>query len=56
MSYYIRAWIKGAEIEADILRLRERVSSVHRRFTVSVLLVYICKIIMAGTVYQFYAD
>ncbi|KAL4256469.1 hypothetical protein AB1N83_012202 [Pleurotus pulmonarius] len=33
MSYYIRSWIKGAEIEAHILRLRERVSSVHRRFT-----------------------
>lgn len=31
----VSAWIKNAEIEGDILRLRDRVSSVHRRFSVS---------------------
>ncbi|KAG9221566.1 hypothetical protein CCMSSC00406_0007205 [Pleurotus cornucopiae] len=29
----VSAWIKNAEIEGDILRLRDRVSSVHRRFS-----------------------
>ncbi|KAF4583492.1 hypothetical protein EYR38_002243 [Pleurotus pulmonarius] len=29
----VSAWIKNAEIEGAILRLRDRVSSVHRRFT-----------------------
>ncbi|KAF7440095.1 hypothetical protein PC9H_000439 [Pleurotus ostreatus] len=31
--YYVIAWLKDAEIEGHILRLRDRVSSVHRRFT-----------------------
>lgn len=35
LKTYVSMWIKNAELEADILRLRDRVSSVHRRFTVS---------------------
>ncbi|KAF4583491.1 hypothetical protein EYR38_002242 [Pleurotus pulmonarius] len=30
---YVAAWMKNAKIEGDILRLKDRVSSVHRRFT-----------------------
>ncbi|KAG9226700.1 hypothetical protein CCMSSC00406_0006075 [Pleurotus cornucopiae] len=33
VKYHFSAWLKNAEIESDILRLRDRVSSVHRRFT-----------------------
>ncbi len=34
VKYYFLAWLKNAEIEGHVLRLRDRVSSVHRRFTV----------------------
>ncbi|KAL4257118.1 hypothetical protein AB1N83_012086 [Pleurotus pulmonarius] len=33
VKYFVVAWLKNAEIEDHILRLRDRVSSVHRRFT-----------------------
>ncbi|KAG9226698.1 hypothetical protein CCMSSC00406_0006077 [Pleurotus cornucopiae] len=33
VKYYVVTWLKDAEIEGRILRLRDRVSSVHRRFT-----------------------
>lgn len=34
VRYHFIAWVKDAEMEAHILRLRDRVSSVHRRFTI----------------------
>lgn len=33
LKAYVAVWVKNTEIEADILRLKDRVSSVHRRFT-----------------------
>ncbi|KDQ32906.1 hypothetical protein PLEOSDRAFT_153422 [Pleurotus ostreatus PC15] len=34
LKYYVIAWIKNAEIEGHILRLRDRVSSVNRRLNI----------------------
>ncbi|KAJ8700641.1 hypothetical protein PTI98_003649 [Pleurotus ostreatus] len=34
VKYYVIAWIKNAEIEGQILRLRDRVSSVNRRLNI----------------------
>ncbi len=39
---YVAAWMKNAKIEGDILRLKDRVSSVHWRFTVSLPFRFSC--------------